>query len=271
MCRFWAVHADRAVSPAEALHASPTSLAAQSRRDRAGDHHRDGWGIGWYADGRPHVVRGVLPACDDPQFAATAKSLSSSVFVAHIRDASVGPVREENCHPFTHGPWLFCHNGTIEKFERLRTSFERETPAELRAARRGDTDSEHLFLWLLGGLAREGYAVTDPHEAGPRERVDTEGLYGVLHESLRRLLGRCAASQTDEPTGLNLVLTDGRVLAAVRFGRTLWTQSRAAPSAERPAIVVASEPTDGVGPWREADDRSILTIDAAGRLLVRPL
>lgn len=270
MCRMYAVFAAEPVTAAEALVDSSTSLAKLSAGDRVGDKHRDGWGIGWYADNGPRVVRGVAAAGDDPQFVAAATAVRSPIVVAHVRDASVGTVREENCHPFVYGPWMFCHNGTIESFDRLRPSFERETLPELAAARRGDTDSEHLFLWMLSNLAREGFALSPDVREKPGERVDVDELYAVVRESLRRLLGWVAAAQVAEPTGLNLLLTDGRLLAAVRHGRTLWTQTPPARIIARPTVVVASEPTDACGPWREADDRSILTVDAHGRLLARP-
>ena len=128
-----------------------------------------------------------------------------------------------------------------------------------------------MFLWLLGALAREGFTIGGEGESDRRDRIDAGGLYAITRESLRRLRGWCAAGPTDEPTGLNLVLTDGRLMTAVRFGRTLWTQSQPIANAGRSTIVVASEPTDELGPWRELDDRSILTVDASGRLLVRPL
>lgn len=268
MCRLYAVFAPRSATLLESLVDSPTSLVRQSAGDRVGDTHRDGWGIGWYAQGGPYVVRGVAPAGDDPKFAEAARTIRSPIVLAHVRDASVGVVREENCHPFVYGPWLFCHNGTIESFDRLRPSFERETAPELAAARRGDTDSEHLFLWILSNLAREGFALTPEGRERSCERVDVDGLYSIVRESLRRLLGWGAAAQVAEPTGLNLLLTDGRLLVAVRHGRTLWTQEPA--HAEGAPIVIASEPTDEAGPWREADDRSILTVDAHGRLLARP-
>jgi glutamine amidotransferase len=266
----YAVFAPEPLSPAEALIDSPSSLAKLSAGDRVGDKHRDGWGIGWYDEQGSHVVRSAAPACDDPKFAATARSVRSPIILAHVRDASVGVVREENSHPFVYGPWMFCHNGTLENFDRLRPSFERETLPDLDDSRRGDTDSEHLFLWILSNLAREGFALTPDGRDKSCERVDVDGLFAVVRESLRRLLGWAAAAHVAEPKGLNLMLTDGRLFIAVRYGRTLWTRTLPSHAAGQPTIVVASESTDERGPWREADDRSILTVDAHGRLLARP-
>ena len=271
MCRMMVVVSPEPASAVETLVASPTSLAALSRLDREGEHHRDGWGIGWYDESGPRVVHGVAAACDDPHFAEAAAAATSRIVIGHVRDASVGSVRAENCHPFTFGPWIFCHNGTIEGFDRLRRSFERETLPELAAVRRGDTDSEHLFLWILSNLKREGFAISNDPASANGERVDVDGLYGVVRESLRRLLGWCAAVEGPAPTGLNLFLTDGRLVVASRHGRTLHLKSAAISHAAGPTHWIASEPTDDVGPWSEVGDPSILTIDAHGHLVARPL
>lgn len=270
MCRMLFIFAAEPTPAVEALVTAPMSLAKQSRRDRTGEHHLDGWGIGWYDAAGPRTVHGVLPACDDPKFAETAAAATSRIVIGHVRDASVGSVRAQNCHPFIHGPWMFCHNGTIEGFDRLRDSFDRETLPELAATRRGDTDSEHLFHWILSNLSREGFALASGGNGETVERVDVDGLYAIVRESLRRLLGWCAAVDVAAPTGLNLFLTDGRIATAVRHGRTLERRSTIL-SAGGATHEIASEPTDDVGPWSEVSDPSILTIDAHGHLLARPL
>lgn len=275
MCRMLAVHAAAPTSLTPLLIGSPTSLAGQSRCDRSGEHHFDGWGLGWYDLTGPRTEFGVAAACDDPQFNSAAGRITANIALAHVRDASVGSVRVENCHPFAYGPWLFCHNGTIEGFDRLRSRFERETLPELAATRRGDTDSEHLFRWLLSNAVREGLLSPEITSVASANRADVDGLYDVVRESLRRVLGWCAAEDVPPPTGLNLFLTDGRLLIAVRHGRTLAWRSVDASSDATAMTVVASEPTDAESliqgaPWRDLPEPSILTIDASGRVVVRP-
>lgn len=285
MCRFLAVRSEVAVSLRPWLCETSHALVVQSRGDRCGDDHRDGWGLGWYDADGPQLIRSVSAAGDDPEFAATAARVTSRIAIAHVRNASVGSLTPENSHPFVHGPWMFCHNGTIEGFERLKPSFDRETFPELRAARGGATDSEHLFLWLLGNLVREGL-IASPTDGGPGgTKVDVRGAAVVVCESLRRVLGWAAAADVAPPTGLNLVLTDGRVLLAVRHGRTLsWKSvsndatssagSVASPdvvAGARPSIVIASEPIDDADDWREFEPASILTIDAYGGVATRPI
>ena len=66
MCRLFAVRADRAVNAAPALVSAPHALVRQSCCDLRGECHPSGWGVGYYAGGRPVRVRSTLPAAEDP-------------------------------------------------------------------------------------------------------------------------------------------------------------------------------------------------------------
>ena len=102
------------------------------------------------------VERGLLPAHADEAFVEAARAARSRVVIAHVRDASVGPVTEANTHPFVHDQWIFAHNGTVARFKdvaRVRAELEAEIDPELRRALRGETDSERCFLIFLTRLA----------------------------------------------------------------------------------------------------------------------
>ena len=65
--------------------------------------------------------------------------------LAHIRFATVGTVKPENCHPFTAADisgrvWTMIHNGTIYSGEQTYRYLSKQG---------GDTDSERLFLSLI--------------------------------------------------------------------------------------------------------------------------
>lgn len=67
------------------------------------------------------------------------------VLLGHIRYATVGKIREQNCHPFTGTDitgrqWTLIHNGTIYNAGKLVYTYSQ---------RQGDTDSEAMFLHLL--------------------------------------------------------------------------------------------------------------------------
>jgi glutamine amidotransferase len=198
--------------------------------------------------------RVAAAAQQDPRYRAAAAALCASTVLAHVRRASVGGVSERNTHPFVHGPWLFAHNGTLQGFAADKDRLRRLIPADLLRCVQGDTDSEHLFYYLLGRL-------------GPvTAAADT--VAEVVRDSLRRLAGLFLGDEAT-PTQLNLVLTDGETLVATRWGHTLfWLERRGAVAADGPAepspayhaLAVASEPTTAEAGWAEVPDKCVLLI-----------
>lgn len=110
MCRMYASVGPRG-PPAEEL------LAFRGLCERGcGGPHGDGWGVvGYREPGAPHTLgKSVEAAIKDKAFeGAAAQAPAFGLVVAHLRKASVGPKTLDNTHPFTLGPWTFCHNGTI--------------------------------------------------------------------------------------------------------------------------------------------------------------
>ena len=137
---------------ARALIDEPNALQIQSR------DHADGWGIGYYPEGAlaPLVLRSINPAFADDEFADTADRVSARTVIAHVRRASCGPVSLENTHPFHHDRWMFAHNGTVSRFQDVRSSLEAAIDRRLHRLIRGDTDSERCFLLLLSRLLAGG-------------------------------------------------------------------------------------------------------------------
>ena len=99
------------------------------------------------------------------------------ILLGHIRYATVGSVRSENCHPFsgrddTGRTWTLIHNGTIYSGKRLISVMHEQT---------GDTDSERLFLFLLKCVnavrpqnAAERFALVDGlvRDIAPRNKLN---------------------------------------------------------------------------------------------------
>jgi predicted glutamine amidotransferase len=254
VCRLFALRANQPTRVRESLLTAPCSLLRQSGCDRSGLCHDNGWGLGWYEEGRPVRQRAATAAQQDPRYRAAAESLRASTALAHVRQASVGGVSERNTHPFVHGPWLFAHNGTLQGFAEDAARLRRLIPADLLRCVQGDTDSEHLFYYLLGRLG----PVTEGADA----------VAEVVRASLHTLAGLFPGDEA-APTRLNVVLTDGATLVATRWGHTLfWLERRGAVAADGPvepspayhALAVGSEPTTTEPGWAEVPDRSVLLI-----------
>jgi glutamine amidotransferase len=254
MCRLFGQHAHPGFDPREPLCSAENALRFQSHR------HPHGWGIGWYREGVPARSLGLLPAHHDEVFVRAAHGVCAGVVIAHVRDASIGRVVEENTHPFVHGRWLFAHNGTLARFKRVKAVREAllaEIDADLRAHVRGETDSERCFYLFLSRLRARA----------PLDGADVAAVWRALAETTETAAAICDP-HAEKPSSMNFLVTDGRVLSATRRGRTLHVSLDAGP---RHAFVVASEPI-GRSPWDEVPEGGFVATDdgvhaVRGRLL----
>ncbi|TQN35653.1 glutamine amidotransferase [Blastococcus colisei] len=120
MCRHLA-WLGRPRSVADLVLQPPSSLLVQSyapRRQRYGTVNADGWGVGFYAEGRDEPVRwrSARPLWADPSFASVAPVLRSGCVLAAVRSATVGmPLEESAVAPFTDGRVLLSHNGRVDR------------------------------------------------------------------------------------------------------------------------------------------------------------
>lgn len=262
MCRLMGIHGAEPQSLGPLLIDNPWSLLCQSRNDRSQTAHADGWGIGWYQGGQVHVVKSQRAASAQVpgkmDFTTLAQQLRVATAVAHVRRASVGTLSPMNSHPFVFEHWLFAHNGTLAGFDHLQKGLFEETRSELQAFRQGQTDSEQIFVWLLSRLADGGVDLKRPTLADPN-------VPNLVARALKQLSDRSESWWRDEPSALNLVLTDGVTLLAARWGRSLsWRSAQG-------TAYVASEPLDEGATWREVPDRHGVRADAAGNVEVFPL
>lgn len=169
----------------QSQHASEAKLAVNG----------DGFGIAWYdRDTCPGLYRDVLPAWADGNLTSLCRMVRSRLFLAHVRASTVGETSRQNCHPFSHGRWSFCHNGQVPHFPAIERRLEAALPDHLYAARTGSTDSEMIFLTLLAnGLDRDPSAAMattlEQIGTGPDPVKitcvfsDGESVYGFRHAS----------------------------------------------------------------------------------------
>lgn len=186
MCRMLAARASTGGDLSELLLRFRKQGAASATGPESERKHRDGWGIvAFGAGGEQLFVRRATDASSDDAYEAAVKSIAgfdNPLVIVHFRNASVGNLRRENSHPFSHDGWWFAHNGTIKDVQKL----------ELRGATyEGDTDSERYFRKLVRSL-----------------RTDTPSR--ALHATAQHISSMCAFSS------LTCLLTDGSNLFAYR-------------------------------------------------------
>jgi glutamine amidotransferase len=231
VCRHLA-HLGPSVVLRDLLFDAPHSLCEQAHHPRhqsKGRVNKDGWGVGWYAtDGRvAGYYRTTTSMWDDDDFRAA--DCTSRAFLAAARLASPGATLDATGNaPFRADPWLFSLNGYVKEFHDGIGDELRSTLTERRrAAIEGDADSEVVFALVL-------------------DHIDA----GVTPQAALRAVIERVTSLTDAK--LNLVLTDGRVVHATRFGNSLFMKDTA----------VASEPLDDDDEWSAVPDCSIVLVAA---------
>jgi glutamine amidotransferase len=226
-------------------------------RPRA-DHNQEGWGIAWWEDGRPHVEKEPIRADVSPRAAALVLDPpASTMFIVHVRAATVGRTAVENTHPFVEKAlgrrWVFAHNGTVRDLDRL------DEGAYICG---GDTDSERAFHHLLTRLDRSG---VDPR--------DDDALASAILAAGREL--------SERESKVNFLLSDGRTLFAYHDGhKTLHfvehrsedlgemqmrdadyrLSLRLGDSPEERAVIVASVPLTNEPGWTKLDPGDFLVV-----------
>ena len=152
MCR-WMAWYGQPVLIEELLFKPKHGLIDQSRHARLGVEttNGDGFGMGWYGEHpEPGLYREVRPAWSDENLRYLCRHIRSHLYFAHVRASTGTPITRPNCHPFACGRWLFMHNGMIGNWARLRRKVEGLIPDEVYGSRIGTTDSEAVFLAILG-------------------------------------------------------------------------------------------------------------------------
>ena len=228
MCR-WIAYAGPTI-PLENYVTEPAhSLVAQSiaALESTAALNGDGFGLGWYGDhAEPGRYREVQPAWSDDNLRSLCRHLRSHLFFAHVRAATGTPITRPNCHPFACGEWLFMHNGYISDWDRLRRPIEAMIPDALYPQRSGTTDSEAMFMAIIGSGHLE--ATDDPMKA-------TVSVLSALTDMVEGDGGR--------PFRFTAALANGRDLYAFRYAANDEANSLYYRASET-GIVVASEPLD---------------------------
>lgn len=220
------------------LFDAPHGLAHQSWAPRdmrgGGTINADGFGVGWFPSSSPVVYRSARPLWSDPALPALAASTSSGAVLAAVRSATVGmPVTESAAAPFHDGPWLFSHNGRVTGWPDSVTGLAGALPVRDLITLDAPTDS--ALLWAL-----------------VRARLRTGSPLGDALSTVVSLVAAAAPGSR-----LNLLLTDGRSIAAVSYGHALSVLR------SRGSVLVASEPLDDDPGWLAVPALSLLVADAS--------
>jgi glutamine amidotransferase len=245
MCRLFGMHAGRTAVDADFwLEESADSLSVQSHRNP------DGFGIGTFsAAGEPIVEKEPRPAWESTAFDRAAHRLRGTTFVAHVRKASTGALVRRNTHPFLQDGRLFAHNGVISGLDRLD---ERLDALGVRELVDGDTDSERAFALITAEIRRHDGDV----RAGIIEAVGWIASNLPVYSLNFVLITPGDVWALRYPATHQLFVLErpspGESEGATRTLQARGSQftTRSEELADRPSVLVASEPLDGESGWR---------------------
>jgi glutamine amidotransferase len=174
----------------------------------------DACGYGYYTDTQVLLAKRPSGASAPLALTRLVGDVETEALLAHARNAQLGNHKDENTQPFRFRRWLFAHDGQVEGFAEVKPALLALVPEFLRRSVHGDTGSEHLFAMFLKLLRDEGHLDDLDVEAAVVGRA--------LARTIRKLDELCRDAGAQRPSTLNLVATNGRVLAATRRGRPLF-------------------------------------------------
>ena len=212
----------------------------------------DGFGLGWYGQHpEPGLYREVRPAWSDENLRYLCRHLQSHLYFAHVRAATGTPITRPNCHPFACGTWMFMHNGFIGNWSRLRRNVEALIPDKLYPARVGTTDSEAIFLAILGAGIERPVAAAE-----------------TVLQALSDLVNQTTPGDRFRFTA---ALSNGRDLYAFRYAVNDHANTLYYRETER-GIVIVSEPLDNDRKnWVTVPENHVVVALAGARARIVPL
>ncbi|RLI37877.1 hypothetical protein DRO55_00280 [Candidatus Bathyarchaeota archaeon] len=262
MCRLFGMLSTEPTDAHRYLLDDPCSIYNQSRSDPR-RLQGDGWGLGFYVDGTPRLVKSEKPIYTElGRFTSVIEPLSSRLILAHIRRASNprGLPREriisaECSQPFMYGRYIFVHNGSINIPDEVM-----EVLGKWRSRVEGLNDSEVYFWFLMREMEENGVGLP---EAIRR-----------FQSTLSDLWEDCRDRHPDKDSPysiLNIILTDGeRIYAYTGYDEERYGSVKSLCFGDQPCfemsyvhtpekLVVSSEKTNRNEDWQPLRNGHLLT------------
>ncbi len=158
----------------------------------------------------------------------------------------VGDVSESNCHPFQYKNILMAHNGGVEEFTKIKRHMRNPLTDDLYNWIKGQTDSEHIFAFMLNELFRN------------HKSVSPEAILDAFEHTFRELKKLMADHSITEPAYLNMVVTNGLFLVATRYCTDPKEEPLTLYHSEGSRFVVEDGITRMEAP--EDDDQAVLVV-----------
>lgn len=219
---------------------------------------------------------------NNPNLLRLADKIKSHLVFAHVRAASLeAPISEANCHPWSHGNFMWMHNGFISGFATIKRRLQQSLPDELFHMITGSTDSEHVFALFLSLLPKR-----------LDQSFTIEELTKNMRDTILTLNQWSAEAGITQASLMNFAVTDGRNVVACRYNNvipgeaaSLFYSSGTKFECYEPGryrmvnedkrenmVIIASEPlTYERVDWLLVPENSIITITPKSNVLIFPI
>ena len=159
---------------------------------------------------RPYSYYSLSLPVFDRNLQNLAHKIRSSCVLAHVRGVAYSTRVEialQNVHPFHFGdlPLVLAHNGDLAGIDRMKPLLAAHLRPEYLAQIHGTTDSEWIYALFLSQLA-------DPHAA-----LEEAAAFDALQRTLAILRDVRARLGINVSSSVNLFITNGRQLVALRY------------------------------------------------------
>ena len=159
---------------------------------------------------RPYSYYSLSLPVFDRNLQNLAQKIRSSCVLAHVRGVAYSTRVEialQNVHPFHFGdlPLVLAHNGDLAGIDRMKPLLAAHLRPEYLAQIHGTTDSEWIYALFLSQLA-------DPHAA-----LEEAAAFDALQRTLAILRDVRARLGINVSSSVNLFITNGRQLVALRY------------------------------------------------------
>ena len=204
-----AAHANDAAYMSSLLYALGTVLRAP-----LGDAEGETWGVGYYADHRPLIIKKPSEILTERTVYGLAREVQSRTLVASAQRTAT----RDQAPPYRFRRWLMTYTGDVTPLERLQGLISEKLPNFLRTELGAGTGGQLLFAMVLAELYRAGILDGPLGDASP------------IHDAVRRAADavRGLSSEAEGgPVDAAFVLTAGRGLHVASIGAPLFWKIQA--------------------------------------------
>ncbi len=235
---------------------------------RLSEEHPDGWGVAYYVEEAPHIIKSENKAIEDKIFQKVSGVVTSHTVLAHVRNATLGNKSILNTHPFQYGPWVFAHNGNIKNFKENRTKLLRLVSPQFIRFILGETDSEILFFIVLSEVMKSG--------------LNKKSISMAINKIIEVVGAIETNTNADNShTFLSFILTNGKSMAAFQGGKSLCYSTHKTKCPESATcnfyngtcekkvesntvvnhLLISSEPLSGQNEWTEMKPGELVMVN----------